>query len=105
MDDAEICVVAFGISARVARTAVVAAREKGIKAGLIRPITLYPFPVDVLKKAAGHVKRFISAELNMGQMIEDVKLSIECSRPVELCNRVGGVILTPEEVLKAIEKQ
>ncbi|MCQ2144103.1 MAG: 3-methyl-2-oxobutanoate dehydrogenase subunit VorB, partial [Bacteroidales bacterium] len=103
MDDAEICIVAFGISARVSRNAVLAAREKGIKAGMIRPITLYPFPKDVLKKAATHVKRFISVELNMGQMIEDVRLAIECASPVELCNRVGGVIVTPEEVLAAIE--
>ena len=105
MDDAEVCIVAFGISARVSRNAVRAARAKGIKAGMIRPITLYPFPKDVLAKAATHVKKFISVELNMGQMIEDVKLAIECSRPVTLCNRVGGVIVTPEEVLAAIEKE
>ena len=103
MDDAEVCVVAFGISARISRNAVLAARAKGIKAGLIRPITLYPFPKDALKKAASHVQRFISVELNMGQMIEDVKLAIDCSRPVSLCNRVGGVIVTPDEVLAAIE--
>lgn len=103
MDDAEICVVAFGISARVSRNAVIAAREKGIKVGLIRPITLFPFPKDVLRKHAPHVNRFISVELNMGQMIDDIKLSIDCSKPVSLCNRVGGVIVTPEEVLAAIE--
>ena len=103
MDDAEVCVVAFGISARVSRSAVLEARAKGIKAGMIRPITLYPFPKDVLRKAADHVDRFISVELNMGQMIEDVKLAIECRRPVTLCNRTGGVIVTPEEVLAAIE--
>ncbi len=103
MDDAEVCVVAFGISARISRNAVLEARAKGIKAGLIRPISLYPFPVEVLKKAASHVKRFISVELSMGQMIEDVKLAIECSRPVSLCNRAGGVIVSPEEVLAAIE--
>lgn len=103
MDDAEVCVVAFGISARVSRNAVLAARAKGIKAGLIRPITLYPFPKDVLRKAASHVDRFISVELNMGQMIDDIRLSIECSRPVSLCHRTGGVIVTPDEVLAAIE--
>jgi len=103
MDDAEICVVAFGIAARVSRNAVLAARQKGIKAGLIRPITLYPFPTDVLKKAASHVQRFVCAELNMGQMIEDVKLAIDCSRPVDLCNHAGGVVISPEEVLGAIE--
>ena len=103
MDDAEVCVVAFGISARVSRNAVLAAREKGIKAGMIRPITLYPFPKDIIKKAASHVDRFISVELNMGQMIDDVRLAIDCSRPVSLCHRTGGVIVTPEEVLAAIE--
>jgi len=103
MDDAEVCVVAFGISARVSRNAVLEARAKGIKAGMIRPITLFPFPKDVLRKAASHVDRFISVELNMGQMIEDVKLAIDCAKPVSLCNRTGGVIVTPEEVLAAIE--
>jgi len=103
MDDAEICLVAFGIAARVSRSAVMSARAKGLKVGMIRPITLYPFPKDVLKKAATHVKRFISVELSMGQMIEDVKLAIECSRPVSLCNRAGGVIVSPEEVMAAIE--
>ncbi|MCQ2150073.1 MAG: 3-methyl-2-oxobutanoate dehydrogenase subunit VorB [Bacteroidales bacterium] len=103
MDDAEICIVAFGISARVSRNAVIAAREKGIKAGLIRPITLYPFPKDILRRHTSHVSRFISVELNMGQMIEDIRLSTDCCRPVSLCNRTGGVIVTPEEVLAAIE--
>ena len=103
MDDAEVCVVAFGISARVSRNAILAAREKGIKAGMIRPITLFPFPKDALRKAAAHVQRFVSVELNMGQMIEDVKLAIDCSRPVTLCSRTGGVIVTPEEVLASIE--
>ena len=105
MEDAQVCVVAFGISARVSRNAVLEARARGIKAGMIRPITLYPFPKDVLRKAAVHVDRFISVELNMGQMIDDVKLAIGCSKPVTLCHRTGGVIVTPEEVLAAIEKE
>ena len=102
MDDAEYCVVAFGIASRVSRNAINAAREKGIKVGMIRPITLWPFPKDALKKAAGKVKAFISCELNMGQMIEDVKLSIDCAKPVYLCNRTGGMIMSPDEVLKKI---
>ena len=104
MEDAEYCVVAFGIAARVSKNAVVAARKAGIKVGLIRPITLWPFPKDVLAEAAKQVKGFLSVELSMGQMIEDVKLAINCSRPVELCNRTGGMIVTPEEVLASIEK-
>ena len=104
MDDAEYCVVAFGIAARVSKNAVTEARKKGIKVGLIRPITLWPFPKDVLRNAADKVKGFISVELSMGQMIEDIKLSTECKKPVELCNRTGGMIPTPEEVLASIEK-
>ena len=103
-DDADIVVVAFGVAARVARNAILAAREKGIKAGLIRPITLWPFPKTALKEAAKHAKAFVSVELSMGQMIEDVELAIRCSRPVLLCSRVGGMIPTPEEVLAKIEE-
>ena len=104
MEDAEICVVAFGIASRVAKNAVAEARRQGIKVGLIRPITLWPFPTAALRAAADKVKSFISVELSMGQMIEDVRLATECKRPVSLCNRVGGMILTPEEVLAAIRK-
>ncbi len=104
MDDAEICVVAFGIASRVSKNAIDAARAKGVKVGMIRPITLYPFPKAPLLKAAEHCKSFISVELSMGQMIEDVELAIRCKRPVTLCNRVGGLIPTPEEVLASILK-
>ena len=104
MDDAEIAIAAFGIAARVSKNAVVEARKMGIKVGLIRPITLWPFPDAPFKKAATHVKQFISVELNMGQMIEDVRLASECKVPVTLCNRVGGMIPSPEQVLDAIVK-
>ena len=102
MEDAEICVVAFGIASRVAKNAVVAARAEGIPVGLIRPITLWPFPKAALAAAAEKVKGFISVELNMGQMIEDVRLATECKRPVALCNRTGGMIPGPDEVLTSI---
>ena len=104
MDDAEVCVVAFGIAARVSKTAVLEARKKGVKAGLIRPITLWPFPKAALAEAAERVKAFLSVEMSMGQLIEDVELSIRCKRPVSLCNRVGGMIPSPQEVLCAIEQ-
>ncbi len=104
MDDAEICVTAFGIAARVAKNAINAAREEGIKVGLIRPITLWPFPKAPYKKAADKVKEIISVELSMGQMIEDVTLASECKVPVTLCNRVGGMIPSPEQVFDAIKK-
>ena len=103
MDDADICIVAFGIAARVSKNAINAAREKGIKVGMIRPITLWPFPKAALSQAADHVKAFISVELSMGQMIEDVRLATDCRRPVTLCNRAGGMIPSPQEVLAAIE--
>ena len=103
MEDAELCVVAFGIAARVAKNAVIAAREEGIKVGLIRPITLWPFPAAPLRKAADQVKGFISVELNMGQMIEDVRLHTKCKKPVALCNRCGGMIPSPDEVLASIQ--
>lgn len=104
MEDADICVVAFGIAARVSQNAVDAARAQGIKAGLIRPITLWPFPEKALKAAAETCRAFVSVELNMGQMIEDVKLAIDCKRPVSLCCRTGGMIPSPDEVLAAIQK-
>ena len=104
MEDAEYCVVAFGIASRVAKNAVVAARKEGIKVGLIRPITLWPFPVKPLADAADKVKSFISVELNMGQMIEDIRLATQCKKPVSLCSRCGGMIPSPDEVLEAIRK-
>ncbi|MBE6661972.1 MAG: 3-methyl-2-oxobutanoate dehydrogenase subunit VorB [Ruminococcaceae bacterium] len=104
MDDAEIAIAAFGIAARVAKNAIVEARKMGIKVGMIRPITLWPFPKAPFKKAAEHVKQFISVELSMGQMIEDVKLASECRVPVTLCNRVGGMIPSPEQVLESIKE-
>ena len=102
MEDAEYCVVAFGIASRVAKNAVVAARAEGIKVGLIRPITLWPFPTKALAKAADQVKSFISVELSMGPMIEDVRLATQCKRPVTLCNRAGGMIPSPDQVLDSI---
>lgn len=104
VDDAEICIVAFGIASRVSKNAIDAARAEGIKVGMIRPITLWPFPSDAIKKAAAHVNTFISVELSMGQMIEDVRLACECSRPVLLCNRTGGIIPSSDEVLEKIRE-
>ena len=104
MEDAEYCVVAFGIASRVTKNAVVAARKEGIKVGLIRPITLWPFPKQALLRAADQVKGFVCVELNMGQMIEDVKLYTQCKKPVSLCSRCGGMIPSPEEVLESIRR-
>ena len=101
-EDADIVVVAFGIAARVSKNAVIEARAQGIKAGLIRPITLWPFPKEVVARAADHASQFISVELSMGQMIEDVRLASACRVPVSLCCRVGGMIPSPQQVYEAI---
>jgi len=104
MDDAEICIVAFGVASRVSQNAIDEARKQGIKVGMIRPITLWPFPKKALKAAASKVNSFISVELSMGQMIEDIRLSTDCAKPVLLCNRVGGMIPTTENVLDKIKE-
>ncbi len=101
-DDADYCLVAFGIAARVSKNAVNALRAEGIKAGLIRPITVWPFPKKPISEAAEHVKAFVSVELSMGQMIEDVRLAEECRKPVVLCNRAGGMIPTPEQIIECV---
>ena len=103
-EDAEIVLVAFGASARIARSAVVAAREKGIKAGLVRPVTLWPFPTEAMEAVIPTAKALLSVEMNMGQMVEDVRLVSNGRVPVEFYGRTGGVIPTPEEVLAKIEE-
>ena len=104
MEDAEICVVAYGAVARVSKNAINEARARGIKAGMIRPITLWPFPKAALRAAADKVRAFVTVELSMGQMIDDVELATRCMRPVLLCNRTGGMIPAPEEVLAKISE-
>ena len=103
-EDADIIVVAYGASSRVARSAVNMARKEGIKAGLIRPITLWPFPKDALKEAAKTAEKFLCVEMSMGQMVDDVKLAIDCVRPVEFYGRTGGIIPSPGEVLAQIQR-
>ena len=103
-DDAEICLVAYGITSRICKTAVNLARRKGIKAGMLRPITLWPYPKEVLADLAGRVGRFLVVELNMGQMIDDVKIAISCKKPVDFFGRTGGMLPTPEDILNQIRK-
>lgn len=102
IEDADIVVVAFGASARVARSAVNAAREQGIKAGLLRPITLWPFPEAAVSAAAQSAKSLLVVEMNMGQMVDDVRLAAMGAAPVDFYGRTGGVIPTPAEVLAKI---
>ena len=104
MEDAEYCIVAFGIAARVAKNAIASLRAQGIKVGMIRPITVWPFPQKAIADAAEQVKGFVSVELSMGQMIEDIRLAESCKKPVLLCNRAGGMIPTPEQVEETVKK-
>ncbi len=103
-EDAEIVLAAFGIAARVCKNAIKKARREGIKVGLIRPITVWPFPTEPFERVADHCSAMVSVELSMGQMIEDVRLACNGKVPVTLCNRVGGIIPEPEEVLEEIHR-
>ncbi|GHT71878.1 3-methyl-2-oxobutanoate dehydrogenase subunit VorB [Bacteroidia bacterium] len=103
-DDAEYLIVAFGSAARISRKTMDMARAEGIKVGLLRPITLWPFPTKALKAYAGQIKGILTVELNAGQMVEDVKLAVECKIPVEHYGRLGGIVPTPDEVLDALKK-
>ncbi|MCL2151909.1 MAG: 3-methyl-2-oxobutanoate dehydrogenase subunit VorB [Oscillospiraceae bacterium] len=104
MDDADIVVTAYGASSRIAKNAILEARAQGIKAGMLRPITLWPFPKTAFAQAAEVALAFVVVEMSMGQMIEDVELAIRCRRPVYLCNRTGGMVPTPEHILELIKK-
>lgn len=103
-DDAEIIVTAYGATARVCKSAVNMAREAGIKVGLLRPKTVWPFPAKEVEKACANAKNVLCVEMSMGQMIDDVKLAINCSKPVAFFGRTGGVIPKPAEVLEEIKK-
>ncbi len=103
-DDAEYVVCAFGATARVVKSAVNAARAEGIRVGMFRPKTLWPFPKKELCSAVANAKQLLCVEMSMGQMIDDVKLAIECSKPVAFFGRTGGVIPTPAEVLEQLRK-
>ena len=101
-DDAEVVIVAYGLAARIAQRAVELARAEGIRAGLIRPITLYPFPYRVVREFAEHVRGMLVVEMNAGQMVEDVRLGAEGRAPVAFFGRMGGIIPSPEEVVRSL---
>lgn len=104
-EDAEYLIVAFGSCARIALKAMEEAREEGIKVGLFRPKTLWPFPSKAIKERAKQIKGILTVELNAGQMIEDVKLAVECKIPVEHFGRLGGIVPDPEEVIAALKEK
>ncbi len=102
-DDAEIVVVAFGTSARIAKSAVHLARAAGVKAGIIRPITLFPFPGKIIAEISEKAVRFLVVEMNLGQMVEDVRLAVNGKAEVAFYGRPGGAILSVEDILGAIQ--
>ncbi len=98
-EDADIVAVAYGATARVVRSAVEMAREEGIRAGLLRPITVWPFPEEAVARAAGHAKALLAVEMSMGQMVDDVRLAANGACPVSFFGRTGGIVPSPAEVL------
>jgi 2-oxoglutarate ferredoxin oxidoreductase subunit alpha len=104
-EDAEYIFVAYGTSARICQKSIELARAKGIKVGLLRLITLFPFPNERLLELSKQVKGILTVEMSAGQMIEDVKLAVECSIPVQHFGRMGGIIPSPGEVVEALEQK
>ena len=104
-DDAEYLIIAFGCVARICRKAVEDARAMGIKAGVLRPITLWPFPGEAVRRLGRKVKGILVVELNAGQMIEDVRLSLDSQVPVHHFGRTGGIVMDPDEVLVALKEK
>lgn len=104
LDDAEIAVVAFGTAGRIVQSAVKAAREEGIRVGLMRPISLYPYPFERVRRIAEQVKAVLVVEMNGGQMVDDVRIAVEGKAPISFYGRMGGMIPLPDEVLEEIRK-
>ncbi|MGC8819572.1 MAG: 3-methyl-2-oxobutanoate dehydrogenase subunit VorB [Fervidobacterium sp.] len=105
LEDADIVITAFGTVARIAKSVIKQARKEGIKAGLFRPITLWPFPYERLEEISKGKKLIFDVEMNMGQMLEDVKMAVKDHAPVEYYGRLGGVVPTPEEILNVLKSK
>lgn len=104
VDDAEYLIVAYGTTSRIARSAMRKAREEGVKVGMIRPITLWPFPTEAIKKAASHAKAVLTVEMSKGQMVDDVRLAVNGAVPVSFYGRSGGMVPTVKEIYNEIMK-
>ena len=104
VEDADLVVVAYGATSRIVRSAINTARSQGYKVGMIRPKTLWPYPTKAIQQAAQHVKGFLSVEMSMGQMVDDVRLAVNGKVPVSFFGHTGGVVPTPAEVLAEIKK-
>jgi len=103
-DDAELAIVAYGSTARIAKTAVTQLRQEGLKVGLIRPISLWPFPVKDFEKVIPTVKSFLTVEMSAGQMVEDVRLTVNGRKPVYFYGRMGGIVPAPEEIAAQVRE-
>ena len=104
-DDAEYVIIAFGSASRIAQKVIELCREEGLKVGLLRPITLWPFPTKEIHELSKRVKGMLSFEINAGQMIEDIRLAVAGNTPVAYYGRMGGIVPTPEEVVEALKKE
>ena len=104
-EDAEYVIIAFGSASRIAQKVIELCREEGLKVGLLRPITLWPFPTKEIQELSKRVKGMLSFEINAGQMIEDIRLSVAGNTPVAYYGRMGGIVPTPEEVVEALKKE
>ena len=104
-DDADYIITAYGLVARICTKAAELARDKGIKIGVFRPISLYPFPYDEIEKYTSQIKGILDVEMNAGQMVEDVRLAVNGKTPVEFYGRMGGIVPTPEEILESFEEK
>ena len=105
VEDADYVIVAFGSAARIAEKSVESAREQGIKVGLFRPITLWPFPTQTIRELAKTKKGFLVVEINAGQMVQDVRLAVNGQIPVEHFGRLGGIVPEPEEIVGALKER
>lgn len=102
-EDADFLIVAFGSAARIAQKAILDLRQEGIRVGLLRPITLWPFPYDRIRELAGQVKGILTFEINAGQMVQDVRLAVEGRTPVTQYGKMGGIVPTPDEVIATLK--
>jgi pyruvate/2-oxoacid:ferredoxin oxidoreductase alpha subunit len=105
LEDAQYAIIGFGIVSRVLKTAVEKMRDLKVKIGMLRPITLFPFPKQAIKSLIPQIKKILVVEMNNGQMVDDVRLCLEGRLPVEFYNRMGGVVPTTEEIISQIKKQ
>jgi 2-oxoglutarate ferredoxin oxidoreductase subunit alpha len=102
-DDAEVVIVAYGTTSRIARSAIEKCRRLGLRVGLLRPITLYPFPFAAFPPVIERAKMFLVVEMSMGQMLDDVKIAVAGRKPISFYGRTGGIVPTPEEVVKQVQ--